>query len=258
MTGAHAFRFPQPRATTCWTVFDWSNVQGSPCCSQIKRQSHQLVPPFASSSCLFITPPTLLTGALLLNHLTIVAAGKNASYTVRLQSSCLSTNSSPEHPHALIFWSSTKAVIVCTARWFDRHQTMHLVCSQVWCTPSSQLFSQVLVNRQGIPHHRRSFSQVQFARNCLVCKHSHMTDVTNVKLMDHHIAVSLLSHFFVFKKILYKNKWGANIIFSIVIRCGMILSFTTHTSLLSKIWDFPKNIVCLKDPFKPIHYNIGL
>ena len=226
-----------------------------PFCIQIKRQSHQLVPPFASSSCLFITPPTLLTGALLLNHLTIVAAGKNASYTVRLQSSCLSTNSSPEHPHALIFWSSTKAVIVCTARWFDRHQTMHLVCSQVWCTPSSQLFSQVLVNRQGILHHRCSFSQVQFARNCLVCKHSHMTDVTNVKLMDHHIAVSLLSHFFVFKG---KKIWGANIIFSIVMRCGMILSFTTHTSLLSKIWDFPKNIVCLKDPFKPIHYNIGL
>ena len=57
MTGAHAFWFPQPRATTCWTVFDWSNVQGSPCCSQIKRQSHQLVPPFASSSCLFIILP---------------------------------------------------------------------------------------------------------------------------------------------------------------------------------------------------------
>ena len=90
---------------------------------------------------------------------------------------------------------------------------MRLVCSQVWCTLSSQLFSQVLVNRQGIPHHRRSFSQVQFARNCLVCKHSHMTDVTNVKLIDHHIAVSLLSHFFVFKG---KKIWGANIIFSIV------------------------------------------
>ena len=177
--------------------------------------------PARSAFCLIILfvhhPPTLLTGALLLNHLTIVAAGKNASYTVRLQSSCLSTNSSPEHPHALIFWSSTKAVIVCTARWFDRHQTMHLVCSQVWCTPSSQLFSQVLVNRQGILHHRCSFSQVQFARNCLVCKHSHMTDVTNVKLMDHHIAVSLLSHFFVFKG---KKIWGANIIFSIVMRCG--------------------------------------